>query len=426
VTLSPYRSVLAQPGVRRLLLFAVLARLPQTAAGVVLTLHVVDVLGRGWAAAGLVGAAATVGMALGGPWRGRMVDKHGLRRALWPSVVAEAAVWGSAPFLGYEGLLVVSFVGGVLGVPVFTVVRQSLAVLVCEDRRRTAFAMDAVGVEVSFILGPTLGVLVATSYSTTAALLGVGVTMVAAGLALIAMNPPTRSPVTDDETPAGAASFGVSGHKATVPRSQWFTPSLVAVLGCGVATVLVLAGTDVSLIAHLRADGAIELSGVIFAAWGVGSIVGGLVYGAVSRPVPPFVLLLGLSLLTIPVGLAPTWWALALAILPAALLCAPVLTATAEAVSRLVPEESRGEAMGWHSSALTVGGAIGAPLAGAVIDASAAWAGLAVVGLVGSVLAVAGLSSDGVLRRVRGPRRSLDGQDAADAVADSADGCPVR
>ena len=66
------------------------------------SLHVVNGLGRGRAAAGLVGAATTVGITTGGPWRGRMVDRMGLRRALAPSIVVEALVWGTAPFVSYE------------------------------------------------------------------------------------------------------------------------------------------------------------------------------------------------------------------------------------------------------------------------------------------------------------------------------------
>src|SRR3954464_14724122 len=124
MSLSPYRRVLARPGVSRLLLFGVLARVPATAAGVVLTLHVVLTLGRGYAAAGLVATAATVGMALGSPWRGRAVDRLGLRRALAPSILAEALVWGSAPFVPYRVLLVVAFAGGLLRPPHFPLPRQ--------------------------------------------------------------------------------------------------------------------------------------------------------------------------------------------------------------------------------------------------------------------------------------------------------------
>ncbi len=407
MSLTPYRHVLSLPGVLRLLLFGVLARVPMTAAGVVLTLHVVSSLGLGYGAAGLVATAATVGMAVGAPWRGRAVDRVGLRRALVPSVIAEAAVWSAAPFVPYRWLLVVAVVGGLLGLPIFTVTRQSLSVLVPEERRRTAYSLDSIGVEISFILGPTLGVLLATQVSTTAALLAVGACAVLAGLALMAFNPPTRSaapavaPATSDHGVGGAPRRGRLG----AARRGWFSPALAAVLAATAAATVVLAGTDVGVVAHLRADGAVELTGLVFAAWAVGSSAGALVYGALQRPVSPLLLLLALAVLTVPVGLAPTPVLLALAIIPAGALCAPVITATAEAVARMVPEDVRGEAMGWHGSALTMGSALGAPVAGAAIDAAGPWAGFAAVGSVGLLLAVAGLAVQRV-RRLRTGRRA--------------------
>lgn len=411
MSLAPYRTVLSLPGVLRLVLFSILARVPLTASGVVMTLHVVTTLDLGYGAAGLVATASTAGMAIGAPWRGRAVDRMGLRRALLPSIVAEAVVWSLAPFVGYTALLVLAFVGGLLGLPVFTVVRQSLSVLVPEDRRRTAFSLDSIGVELSFVLGPTVGVLVATQVSTTVALLGVGACMVVAGIALLVENPPTRSPALDPVTdlatdlatdPAGTPAAGGTAH-AGVPagRRAWFSPSLVLVLAASAAATVVLAGTDVSVVAHLRDDDAVGLTGLVFAAWAVGSTAGALVYGAIDRPVPPLLLLAGLGLLTIPVGLAPGPVGLTLAIIPAGALCAPVISATAEAVSRLVPEHARGEAMGWHGSALTAGTALGAPLAGAAIDARGAGAGFAAVGVAGLGLALAGLSARQLRRRRR-------------------------
>ncbi|WP_088320554.1 MFS transporter [Kineosporia sp. R_H_3] len=410
--LAPYRAVLSVPGVLRLLLFGVLARVPQTAAGIVLSLHVVGPLGRGWAAAGLVGTASTVGMAIGSPWRGRAVDTQGLRRALVPSVVASALVWGAAPFVGYRLLLALAVVGGVLSLPIFTVMRQSLAVMVPAQSRRSAMALDSVGVELSFMAGPALGVLLATQLSTSAAILSVGGCIVVSGLALIAFDPPTRS--ADGVAADAAAEVEADERRAAggpVPaavrepsRGRLTSPAMLAVLGATAAATVVLAGTDVSVVAHLRADGALALTGLIFASWGIGSIVGGLVYGTLHRPVSPLLLLLGLGLLSIPVGLAPSPWLLALTMLPAAALCAPVITSTSEAIVRLVPEAVRGEAMGWHASALQVGSAIGAPLAGAAIDARGAWAGFAAVGAAGVVLALTGL---GVLRLRRSRAAAL-------------------
>ncbi len=399
MSLTPYRRVLARPGVASLLLLTALARVPATAAGVVLTLHVVTALGLGYAAAGLVATASTVGMALGAPWRGRAVDRLGLRRALVPSIIAEALVWGTAPFVGYHLLLVVAFVGGVLGLPVFTVARQSLSVLVAEDQRRTAYSLDSIGVEVSFMIGPAAGVVVATQVSSTVALLGVGVLMVAAGLALLVVNPPTRS--------AAAVEAATAPEPATGGLRTWFTPGLAAVLGASAAATLVLSGTDVGVVAVLRGHDAVTFTGVVFAAWSVGSILGAVVYGSLKRPVSPLLLLGGLAVLTIPIGLAPSPWILAAAILPAGALCAPVITATAEQVARRVPERVRGEAMGWHGSALTVGIALGAPLAGSAIDAVGPWAGFAVVGAIGAVLAVAGLGVQTLLAR-RSPAQVPD------------------
>jgi MFS family permease len=104
VSLAPYADLLRRPGVLRLVLVALVARIPHAATGVVVTLHVVGALGKGYAQAGLVAAAMTIGMAIGAPWRGRRVDSWGVRRALLPSVIIEAAVWVVAPFLGYEAL----------------------------------------------------------------------------------------------------------------------------------------------------------------------------------------------------------------------------------------------------------------------------------------------------------------------------------
>src|SRR5689334_737994 len=95
--LTPYRRVLAMPGMRPLMAVALLARIPVIAASVTLTLHVVLDLHRGYGAAGLVGASSTVGIALGSPLLGRFVDRRGMRPMLLLTTVAEAVFWALAP-----------------------------------------------------------------------------------------------------------------------------------------------------------------------------------------------------------------------------------------------------------------------------------------------------------------------------------------
>src|SRR4029079_15400304 len=98
----------------------------------------------------------------------------GLRRALVPSLVAEVAFWGTAPFLGYELLLVAFALYGLLAVPIFGMVRQALAALVPAEHQRPAFALDSMSVEVTFMLAPAAGVLVATQVSPLAAMIPPG------------------------------------------------------------------------------------------------------------------------------------------------------------------------------------------------------------------------------------------------------------
>ncbi|MEV0880429.1 MFS transporter [Micromonospora echinofusca] len=388
MNLKPYREALALPGLRSLLLVSVLARVPLTATGVTLTFYVVLDLGRGYGAAGLVGAAITVGAAIGGPLLGRLVDRRGLRPVLVLTAVAEAAFWSTAPTLPYPVLLPAAFLAGSLALPIFSVIRQSIAALVPPERRRPAYALDSMSVELSFMVGPALAVAGVTAISARTTLYLVGAGIVAAGVAFWVLNPPTR------------AGGEPAGPQLRVPRRSWLTPRLLAVLAVSAAGMLVLGGTDVAVVAVLRESGDVGWTGAVLAVWAVASLAGGFAYGAVTRSFPPLALMAALSLCTIPVGLGGAhWWLLCLALIPAGALCAPTIAATSDAVSRLVPAAVRGEAMGLHGSAVTVGMAVGAPLAGAVIDASAPAWGFAVTGAVGALVALAVLPIE--LRRRR-------------------------
>lgn len=379
MTLTPYRQTLRLPGIRSLLLVTLFARIPATAASVTLTLHVVQDLGRGYAAAGLVGAAITIGVAIGAPVLGRLTDRHGLRVVLVLTTVVEAAFWAGAHVLPYPLLTVAALVGGFLQLPVFSVARQSIAALVPEEQRRPAFALDAMSVELSFMLGPALAVLLATTVSSRAAMLAIGVGIVGAGLALLVLDPPIRA---SHEKP--------SDRGIRVPRRSWLTSRMLTVLATASASTVVLGGTDVAVVASMRATGEVQWTGAVIALWCFYSLLGGFAYGAVRRPVSPLFLLALLAVFTIPVGLGgSSWWLLALSLVLAGSVCAPTLSATADAVSRLAPPSVRGEATGLHGSALTVGLAVGAPLAGAVMDAtSPAW-GFATTGGLGLVIVLA-------------------------------------
>jgi MFS family permease len=377
--LAAYRAVLALPGVAAVTAVSFLARLPASAAAITLTLHVVLTLEHGYAAAGLVGAAATVGMAIGAPLHGRLVDRRGLRTMLVLTLSAQAVFWGVAPLLSYPALLVGALLGGLLGVPVYSVTRQSIAVLVPPERRRPAFALDSMSVEISYIIGPAVGAVLAVAVSSTAAMWTVGACWLVAGGALILLNPPTRAPAAEDSGPPP-------------PVRQWLDLRLLGALLATMAAVIVVFGTELSMIAGLELGGQAGWIPVVNTVWCVASLTGGFLYGAArrSRSLPLLVGCLGAAAL--PVALAGPWWSYALLLVPTGLLIAPSMAASAETVSTLAPEHARGLVTGLHGSAITLGATVATPLAGLLVDlASPAAAVLAVGGIGIGAAALVGL-----------------------------------
>ncbi len=371
---SAYRPVLALPSARAALLLGFFIRIPLFAAGVILTLHVVGALHRSYGAAGVLSTAATLALAVSSPWRGRLLDRKGLRRVVLPSLLVQAVCWSIAPWVDYWWLMALAALGGLFAVPTFSILRQVLMVAVPEEQRRTALSLDSVCTEFSFMAGPALGVWVATVWDTAISILVFEWLSIVAGLALYLINPAIRMRGEDAEAPP--------------PRRSWFGVPVVAVMAAAAATTIVLGGSDVAIVATLRAMDAQQHIGWVLAVWGAGSMVGGLVYGAWHRSIAPFWLLGGLALVTAPVALA-TNLPMAVALLfVSGLFCAPAITATVDTLSRLVPTRARGEAVGWHGSSMTAGIALGAPLAGFAIDAGGWQWGFVLVSAVGLVIAV--------------------------------------
>ncbi len=380
MTIEPYRKILGLPGVRALMLVGLVARVPVIAAGIVLTLHVVNTMHLGYAQAGLVGTASTLGSAIGSPLAGRLLDRHGLRPVLIVTTAAQALFWSIAPQLSYHVLLVGALVAGVLGLPVFSLVRQCIAALIPADQRRPGFALDSMAVELSYMLAPAAAVAAVTAFGSRPTMYAVGIGVVGAGLALIALNPPTRS-VAEQENP-----------QAAVPRRQWLRPRLFALLSITAVLTFVLTATDLTLIATLKGSGQETWIGLVIAVWCGYSLIGGFVYGALHRSISPLLLAGVMSALTIPLGLVGGgWWWLLLALIPAGVLCAPSLSATIDTMSQWVPSAARGEAMGLHGTALTIGVAAGAPFAGTIIDGYGPGWAFAATGTAGVLLVLIAL-----------------------------------
>ncbi|KAA9154082.1 MFS transporter [Amycolatopsis acidicola] len=357
-----------------------LARLPPTAMGVTLTLHVVTDLGRGYGAAGLVGTATMLGSALGAPLIGRLIDRYGLRPVLALCGVASTAFWIGAPWLPYPVLVTIALPAGMLVVPVGSISRQVLTTLVPPEQRRSAYSLESVLTEASFMVGPAAGIAISTQFSGTAALLAIGAGFAVGSFLLYWHNPPIRT-----------RTEAVTGERPAM--REWLTRPLAATLCTATGALFCLAGTELATLAALRATGDVSWTGPVIVAMCVASAVGGIVHGAVRRSLSLTPLLILLTLLVIPAGLfAQPWWLLAIALIPTNVACAPTLASITEEVGRLAPARVRGEAMGLLDSSTRLGLALGSPVVGFAIDhASAAW-GFAAAGIGGLGIASAGLA----------------------------------
>ncbi|MFC8230406.1 MFS transporter [Streptomyces sp. NPDC057287] len=381
--IGTYRKVLAQPGIGPLMLLGFFSKIAVVAIPVVMNLGVVFGLDRGFGAAGLVIAVWTVGVAIGGPLQGRMMDKYGVRPVLGVSLLGQLLFWELGPSMSYGVLTASAVACGLLNLPGFAIVRLRLAVGVPEERRHTAFALDAMTSNISYMVGPALGVTIATAISSDVSMRGLGLVVGLAGAGLWLLNPQVRDAAkTVDSTPP------------KVPVRQWFKGALIPVLAATTATTLATAGYETAIVGGLRDSGQVEWSGLVLTVCGLCSLIGALVYGSLKKPPLPAAGIAALVGVTTLLGGFATgdWRWLCLAMVLPAALCSPAFAATASAASALAPVGARGLVMGCYSAALTLGNSIGAPLSGAVLDArSPVWAftviGLASAGLAGLALA---------------------------------------
>ena len=316
-----YRQVLAVPGMTPLLGISLLARAAITADAMALTMYVVLGLDMSYAAAGGVAAGLTAGMALGGQLLGRMIDRRGPRIVLLVTVVLQVVFWLSVPILSYGILLGAAFAAGLLMVPAQLVARQAIAAMTTAGQRQAAFALESVQGELSYVVGPPIVILCAAKVSPAVVAWGVGAAIVAGGAGIAWLNPPLRA--------EGEVNAGTAGRPR---RRDWLGPGMIAMLVMAFGATMLLSGTDLAIVATLKEAGQVSWAAVVVAVYGVASIVGGLVYGARSRPLPTWLLLGLLGLATIPAGSAHDWRWLCVAGVGAGLFAAPTLSTVADAV----------------------------------------------------------------------------------------------
>ena len=361
--LQRYAAFLQPPGVLRFLAISFLARLPIGTLGLSTLLHVRELTGS-IAFAGSVVGAQLVSSAAMAPVLGRWIDVRGPRRVLQLTAIVPAlsilVIYFAGPLaLSHAAIVVAAIATGALLPPITTIVRTIWRHRFHEEAaRQTAFAVDAVLIELSFTLGPALvSLLIATASARTA--------YAFAWLFVVA------------SVPLLHLSGGLRWWKNAPPAERHLLGPLRER-----ELLVIYAATFFLTVAFGALEVAYPGYGLQWQqpAWGpaliavnsVGSAIGGLAYGGLHAKLPVERQLPRLmSLFAVPIALhllaAGPWTLVPLAFL-AGLLIAPSMTGMTLLVSRHTPPAYVTEAFTWSATAIVTGIGVGMAAGGALVE----------------------------------------------------------
>ncbi|MER7210686.1 MFS transporter [Streptosporangium sp. NPDC000239] len=392
---TAYVRLWRQRWVPSLLLVGVCARVPLQAYVFAVLLLAAERTGS-YPAAGVVTAAGGVAYAAGVPVHGRLVDRFGQTRPLTAAACVNA--------VAFTGLLVTAHLGPATGAlagwaaavglslpPVAAAARALWSHVIDDDAvRRTALAVDAMVLDVALVAGPLLVTVVSAAFGPAWAVGGCAAVLLG-GTVWFSTLPPSRS-----WAPArrGASLAG-----------PLRSPGVVVLLTVSVLTGALLGVLRLGFVefAGERSDGPAS-GGLALAAFGVGSLIGGLLYGSRSwradAAVRMRVILAGYGCGVGLLALAPNVPTLVALCVPAGLLLAPMVICNFELIGRCAPDGTLTEAFAWGITATFTGSALGNLVAGALAGTPsavvfAAAAGFAVLAAVVATAGAAALQPSG-------------------------------
>jgi MFS family permease len=357
-----YLTVWRLPSAPVLLLAGFAGRLPSSMVPLALLLMVQQQTGS-YAVAGLAAASLGIASALMAPVLGRLADRKGPRRilliqaALYPLLlgVLVAVALGGAPDVA---VVAASALAGA-STPLVSGTVRALWSRTDPRSRGTAYALDATATELVFVIGPTLVAALAVLAEPAWAVAVAGTLAVVGALGI-----------------AGAARSwvsapGLSRGLFTTVRS----PGIPRVLISGAAVMLGFGALEVAIPAFADAYGSPGVSGLLLAVWSLGSVAGGLWFGArvlsASLPRQYRWLLFGVTIGLAPLAWVSSPWALGVLLFLGGTVIAPTMTVQNSLVGSLAPVHATTEAFTWLSTITVGASAVGAALGGALIETSA-------------------------------------------------------
>jgi MFS family permease len=381
---ATYRRVLATPGALLFSATGLVARLPISMAGLGIVLLVQAGTGS-YGVAGAVAATYMVANAVCAILQGRFVDGWGQR----PVLGALAVVFGLGVVLlvvaveedwpRWVTYLAAALAGATLPTIGNAVRARWTHVLDGGADLQTAFALESVVDEMVYMVGPILVTVLATTVDPALGLAAAAAAGTIGSLAFAAQRrtePPARPHRRSD------------GFR---PRLPWRTVLPLAVV-CAALGVL-FGAAEVTTVAFADEHGHKGYSGGLLALWALGSLLAGLVTGAVAwqrgSSYRVRVGAVGMACAMAPLALVGTIPLMGVFLLLGGFAIAPTMIATFSLTQEVVPPTRFNEGMAIMQTGVVAGVAPGAALSGVVVDASGASAAYLVSLAAGVVAALA-------------------------------------
>ncbi len=377
MTASPYMRILGTRAARLPILATSIDRLPIAGMSLSVILLVRGETGS-FAIAGVVEAAFAVATAASLPMQGRLVDRLGQTRVLSVAlglnpIALIALVLAARSGAGPASLATIAAVCGATVPATGSCMRALWSTLFPDPGlRQAAYAIDAVLLEVAFIVGPLV----------TATLIAVGSPMVAvlanaafAGLGTLLFV-------------VSRASRSWRGHRGP---ASWAGPlrsrGILGLLSVELAFGVALGAMEISITAFATQHGSASLAGVLIAVQAAASLAGGLWYGSRRHAGGPadryarLCLLLALGLSTLLLATSPLEALPLMALSGFAL--APAGTVLFGLVDDLAPPGTVTEAFTWMITSVAGGVAVGTAIGGALVTGGHPHRGFAATALAG-------------------------------------------
>lgn len=396
-----YRDLFAEPGTASFAVAGLLARIPLPMTGIGIITLFSQQQGT-YALAGALSATFVLAYALLSPQISRYVDRYGQSRVL-PATTAVSLlgfiilIAGSLRDLDtvflFAGALLTGFMPSISAM----VRARWTALYRAQPRLQTAFSLETVLDELTFIIGPPLSIGLSLTLFPQSGLLLAALLLFTGVFALVRQRGTEPTTIKD---PAAATGMGSVIRLQSVKRLAL----LMVAMGVIVGTV------DIVSVAWAEQQGYPAAASLILSAYAIGSCLAGLIYGALTLRIPLSRLLwlggLATALSTLALILVTHLTALVVAVLVSGLFFAPTMIVAMALVERQVSEKQVTEGMTWLLAGLNVGVALGAATAGQVVDSSGSHAGFYVALAAGVGVLLMALLSHFTLRPSQSPSQA--------------------